>query len=192
VHTPEKKVDLLPALVERGTGGAPPDPVDALDGDSLVPLLHADARGFDDRTVAGERLAEGAIGPHLMLKRGHHKYIHSPPDPDQLFDLDSDPDEVENLAGQPEHEDVRRAFEAEVAERWDVQALRDDVVASQRRRRLVQQALMTGRHTPWDFQPFFDASRRYMRNHMKLDDLERTARLPSPRTPEPEFGREER
>ncbi len=61
--------------------------------------------------------------------------------------------------------------------------LREDVVASQRRRRMVAAALMTGRRTSWDFQPMRDASVSYMRNHLKLDDLEYRSRLPHVETP---------
>ncbi len=50
--------------------------------------------------------------------------------------------------------------------------------ASQRRRRLVDAALAKGDVRAWDFQPFRDASKQYMRNSMDLDDLEAMARFP--------------
>ena len=56
---------------------------------------------------------------------------------------------------------------------------------SQRRRRIVGDALGRGRETSWDHEPAYDASRRYIRNHMDLGELEATARYPSVR-PEPE------
>jgi choline-sulfatase len=67
---------------------------------------------------------------------------------------------------------------AEVAARWDLSALRADVLASQKRRRLVVRALQQGRQTAWDYQPVRDASQLYVRGHMKLDDLEAMARFP--------------
>ena len=73
----------------------------------------------------------------------------------------------------------------EAMRRWDPVALRRSVIASQRRRRLVAQALMAGQHTPWDFQPVWDASRQYMRNHLDLNELERRARYPVPKHPKP-------
>ena len=51
-------------------------------------------------------------------------------------------------------------------------------LASQRRRRLVAEALSQGKLTSWDHQPWVDASQQYMRNHIDLDDLERRARYP--------------
>jgi choline-sulfatase len=78
---------------------------------------------------------------------------------------------------------VCAAFQAEVVHRWNPAALRQTVIASQRRRRLVDRALRRGRYTPWDFQPWQDASQLYMRNHLDLNDLERRARFPMPITP---------
>jgi choline-sulfatase len=54
------------------------------------------------------------------------------------------------------------------------------VLASQRRRRFVAQALTLGKLKSWDHQPLVDASQQYMRNHIDLDDLERKARYPQP------------
>jgi choline-sulfatase len=42
----------------------------------------------------------------------------------------------------------------------------------------VSKALGTGVQTSWDFTPTYDASRRYIRNHMDLNDLEEMARFP--------------
>ena len=49
---------------------------------------------------------------------------------------------------------------------------------SQQRRFAVSEALDTGVQTPWDFTPTYDASRRYIRNHMDLNELEEMARFP--------------
>ena len=37
---------------------------------------------------------------------------------------------------------------------------------------------MTGATRPWDYQPFRDAAKLYIRNAMDLDDLEAMARFP--------------
>jgi len=179
-------VDVLPTMVDLGAGDGPaPDLADAVDGQSLMPLLQGGTAGRDD-TVLGEILCESAIAPCLMIRRGRHKYIYSQPDPEQLYDLESDPNELQNLARRPEYDDLRRGFFEEMMDRWDVDAVHQDVLASQRRRRLAARALATGRSNPWDFQPSRDASQQYMRNHMELDDLERRARYPAPEIPQPD------
>jgi choline-sulfatase len=113
-----------------------------------------------------------------MIKRGHYKFVHSPVDPDQLYDLADDPDEVCNLASNPQHAARIHEFRGEVRRRWDLPSLQAAVIASQTRRRLVNEALRAGRYTPWDFQPLRDASRRYVRNDQELGDLEAMARFP--------------
>ena len=140
--------------------------------------------------MAAEYLAEGAIAPIVMIRRGRHKFVHSPADPDQLYDLASDPHERANLAGDPASAGLAGEFRREVAERWDLGALDREVRQSQRRRIAVSEALGTGTPAPWDFTPAYDASRRYIRNHMNLGDLEEMARFPPTgrRTPPPDRG----
>ncbi|MGA7810497.1 MAG: choline-sulfatase, partial [Bradyrhizobium sp.] len=114
----------------------------------------------------------------VMIRRGPFKFIHSPADPDQLYDLVRDPGERDNLAKDPTCAGLIADFRAEVAKRWDIAELDARVRESQRRRRLANAALNKGEPRPWDFQPFRDASKQYMRNSMDLDDLEAKARFP--------------
>jgi choline-sulfatase len=167
-------VDVLPTLCEL-SGSDVKDYATPLDGRSLVPQLGG-APGADE--VIGEYLAEGAIAPLVMIKRGRYKFVHCPVDPDQLYDLALDPDEVRNLAADRIQARRVEALRAEVGRRWDLPALHEAVVASQRRRALVYDALRKGRHTPWDFQPHRDASRQYVRNDQDLGELEAMARFP--------------
>lgn len=171
-------LDVLPTLAGIARDGMAPEDAGPLDGRSLLPHLTGEAGGHD--LALGEYLAEGALAPMVMVRRGRHKLVHSPADPDQLFDLADDPDEIRNLAGDPESAGILAAFRDEVAARWDLPALHAAVLASQRRRRFVNGALRRGRHRPWDFQPVRDASGLYVRNHQDdgLDDLEARARLP--------------
>ena len=172
-------VDLLPTLVELAGANPTRDLASPIDGRSLMPHL-AGQDGHDE--VLGEYLAEGAVAPIVMIRRGRHKFIHAPGDPDQLYDLEADPDERLNRAEETAMADIVAMFRAEVAARWDLAALDRAVRESQHRRRLVDAALMTGQTKPWDFQPFKDATRQYMRNTIALDDLEATSRFPRVRS----------
>ena len=117
-----------------------------------------------------------------MVRRDGYKYIVGEDAPAQLFDLAHDRDELVNLAGRPALCARERDFAAEVARRWDFAALRAQVIASQRRRRLAQRALAQDRETPWDYRPAPEAARHYIRNRgpedTGLEDTERRARLP--------------
>jgi choline-sulfatase len=172
-------VDILPTLVDLAGGDAGGLGA-ATDGRSLTPHL-AGRSGHDE--AIGEYLAEGAIAPLVMIRRSGLKFIHSPPDPDQLYELAGDPAERLNLADDSAHAVDIAAFREEVARRWDLAALDTAVRESQRRRRVVDAALTKGEVHAWDFQPFRDASKQYMRNSMDLDDLEAMARFP--RVPRP-------
>jgi len=175
VASPVSTMDLLPTLVDLAyDGDAAPRP-GPLDGRSLLPQLTG-RTGPDD--VAAEYLAEGAIAPIVMLRRGTLKFIHCPADPDQLFDLATDPQERHNLLDSPSHQPVLTSFRAEVALRWDLPSLDRSVRDSQQRRQAIVAALAHGARAPWDYQPRVDASTRYIRNHMDLLDLEAMARFP--------------
>jgi choline-sulfatase len=165
-------VDLLATLVELG--GAK-QPTVRTDGRSLLPHLRGDD-GHD--AVFGEYLAEGVVAPMLMIRHGGYKFIHTPGDPDQLFDLTEDPNEVTNLAGEPRFATLTTAFRNELYQRWNVAELRQKVLESQQRRRIIDAALRRGQRHGWDWQPPRDATAEYIRTHMDLDDLERKARLP--------------
>jgi choline-sulfatase len=166
-------IDLLPTLLEIAGEGSSPELATPVEGRSL--LAHLQRSGGHDEAL-GEYLGEGALAPVVMIRRGRHKFIHSPADPDQLYDLESDPDELVNLAVAEAGSSA--AWRADVAARWDLAGLHDDILSSQRRRRLINEALSLGQLKPWDFQPVRDASREYVRNHLDLDDIEAMARFP--------------
>ncbi len=174
-------LDILPTLVELAHDGAAPDGVQPeyaapIGGRSLLGALRGRSRGPGE--VIGEYLAEGAIAPVVMIRRGRYKFVHSPVDPDQLYDLAADPDERVNLAGDPQHTGRVNEFRAEVARRWNLPEVHAAVLANQRQRHFVYPALRAGRFQPWDFQPLRDATRAYIRNDQELNDLEAMARFP--------------
>ncbi|MBV8472768.1 MAG: choline-sulfatase, partial [Hyphomicrobiales bacterium] len=174
-------LDLLPTLVDIA-GGDSAALGASVDGRSLVP--HLEGREGHDEAL-GEYLAEGAIAPMVMIRRGAHKFVHSPADPDQFYDLAADPAERTNLATSPAQADSVTRFRDEIARRWDLEAIDAKVRRSQRRRRVVDAALSRGEVHAWDFQPHTDASRLYVRNTMALDDIEAMARYPRVAAPPP-------
>jgi choline-sulfatase len=166
--------DIAPTLIDLA-GGDSQAFRETMDGRSLLP--HLEGREGHDEAL-GEYLAEGALAPIVMIRRGHYKFIHSAADPDQLYDLERDPGERDNLATRAQ--EVLRVddFRREIERRWNLAALDTDVRSSQRRRRLVDSALNLGAARSWDFQPYSDASKQYVRNSVPLDVSEARARFP--------------
>ena len=179
VREPVSLADLAPTLADLARPGLSGELALPVDGRSLVPLLEGAAENAD-ATVAGEYLAESALAPMVMLRRDRWKLIHTPSDPDQLFDLESDPLELVNLADSTEHASVLRELREEVARRWDLDAIERDVRQSQRARLAVFRALQQGVTYPWDFQPSRAASKQYTRNTMDVAVRDQQSRFPPP------------
>ena len=183
VAAPVSLVDIVPTLMELS--GIRTKPVEPLAGTSLLPLCGSPDSGNrtepaadQDRTVLGEYMAEGSVAPLHMIRRGSHKFVHCPADPDQLFDLTNDPNELTNLATDPAFAGTVQSFRDEVASHWNLDNLTREVLEDQVRRRLVNKALRSGTFTPWDYTPPRDGSNEYMRNHLDLNEVERGARWP--------------
>jgi choline-sulfatase len=187
VATPVSLLDLVPTLLELAVAGDG-DAVD-LDGHSLLPEL-ALQRHARPSPVVAEYLAEGVTAPAVMVRQGRYKLVSCDGDPDQLYDLVSDPFELENLAVSLDHEHIHRTLRAEVTRRWDLTELHEEVLTSQRQRRLISRALNRGAHASWDFQPQMDATMRYVRSRADLYEVQRRARLDSPPQPGRGSGRE--
>jgi choline-sulfatase len=171
-------MDLLPTFCDIATDGKGIDHAAPLDGASLLGLAAGSPKAWPN-TVFGEYMAEGTFQPAFMIRRDRWKYIACAGDPPQLYDVSADPHEFTNLAGDPKHARIAQAFAAEVAKKWDSGAIRLQVVESQRNRIVIQDALLKGKITPWDFQPFQDAAKQYNRNYgAELYDTDRRARIP--------------
>lgn len=156
-------VDLLPTFIDAA-GGSLDMLGEPIDGRSLMPLARGQADLVDE--AIGEYCAEMTPYPVFMIRRGALKYIHCAPDPAQLYNVFMDPLEKVNLANDPEYADASAAFAAEVAARWDSEALRRDVIRTQKSRRALHAAMEAGAGEHWDYNPPRDATQEYVRNHM--------------------------
>ncbi|MBZ9789819.1 choline-sulfatase [Rhizobium sp. 3T7] len=145
------------------------------DGEDLAPL----ATGTGGRgPVPMEYAAEGSEAPLVCLREGRFKLTLCDKDPPLLFDLDADPKELNNLAGDAGHVEILENLKSLAEKRWNLQGFDAAVRESQARRWVVYEALRNGAYYPWDYQPLQKASERYMRNHMDLNVLEESQRYP--------------
>ena len=168
---PVSLADILPTLAELG---GTKTLARKTDGRSLVPLVNGKPE-HAEATAWGEYLAEGTIAPMYMLRRGNWKFIHAPTDPDQLFNLVDDPNELKNLAAS---HPLGKLFRAEVEAKFDIKRTNQAVRESQKSRLMLFKAMKNGSSFPWDFQPLRKASEQYTRNHMSVTDRDLKSRLP--------------
>jgi len=156
-------VDLLPTFVDLATGGKPFEPVDPIDGASLVPLLDGVLDG-SARVVISEYSSEGVCAASRMVREGAWKYVYTRGLPPMLFNLLADPDELDDLAGQPAHAALERRLHARAIDRWDPEEVHARILESQKRRLfLAEVAASSDLYSNWAYQPFVDASKRYIR-----------------------------
>ena len=174
VTDPVSTIDVTPTLCDLA--GVPLDEIaDWLDGESLIGLASGGQR---TSPVAMEYAAEGSEAPLVALRSGKWKYVKCALDPDQLFDLDADPQELRNLANVEKMQEVAARLRRIADEKWNLDKFDSEVRASQAARWVVYEALRNGSYYPWDHQPLQKASERYMRNHMDLNVLEEGQRFP--------------
>ncbi|MFM8624891.1 MAG: sulfatase-like hydrolase/transferase [Betaproteobacteria bacterium] len=129
VHEPVSHVDIPVTILEAA--GAPALP--QASGHSLMDIL----RGcVPRRPVLSEYHAIGSTGGATMLRVGHWKYCHYTDHPPQLFDLQSDPQELCDLAGDPAHADRLRQCLSMLLQHLDPQEV-------DRRAKARQQALLS-------------------------------------------------
>jgi len=174
VTDPVSNIDVCPTLCDLA-GVSMAEVMPWTSGESVVPLGQGAQR---QSPVAMEYAAEASYAPMVSLRQGRYKLNLCALDPDQLYDLDTDPNELTNLAEDPEHAEGYAALKLIATERWDLDRFDADVRASQARRWVVYEALREGGYFPWDYQPLQKASERYMRNHMDLNVVEEQARAP--------------
>jgi choline-sulfatase len=160
-------VDLLPTFLDLASEARRVEAVDALDGRSLLPLLTGaedGAQGDPARTVISEYSSEGVCAASRMVRQGRHKYIFTRGLPPLLFDLQADPDELDNLAGRPEWAEVEAALHQRLVQDWEPEGVHQRILASQRRRLFLAEVTGSSSLYPnWAYQPFTDESKRFIR-----------------------------
>ena len=178
--SPCSLVDLLPTMLDMAsTKNTPPPPLgQPIDGRSLWQMAQTGKE--DNNEVMGEAIgeycAEMTDHPVIMVRRGDYKYIHCDRDAPLLFDIKNDPMERTNLA--TSKADLAKNFADEIAKRWDMATIRRDVLAKQKQRRAIYEAMQKGTRADWDYNPPRNAAEEYVRNHMDWTETATKTRFP--------------
>jgi len=106
--TPVSLVDLYPTIIQAT--GVTEESEEDLPGSSLFDIA---AEGFDqERTVFSQYHASASPTGGFMLRKGKYKFNYYVDYPPELFDLEADPDEQNDLAGNPIFAEVCAQYEA--------------------------------------------------------------------------------
>lgn len=128
-------VDLMPTLLDLA--GVELPVATGQDGESLVPLLHGDTEGWRDEAIV-EFAGSGYPSPSRMVRQGRYKYWLTWGTDPVLYDVVADPDELNNLAGQPDHAEAEARLHTRLMRDWDPEAVKEACIDSQRRRLLLR------------------------------------------------------
>lgn len=140
--------DVLPTCLDVA-GVAEPERL-SMDGRSMLPLMEGE--GEEERVVFSEMHGEGVQAPCFMVRRGQYKYNYFDGHGEQLFDLENDPREWNDLARDPANRALADELRGLILGRFDPEAIEADVRDSIARRFLIQKALAAnGTHWgTWD------------------------------------------
>jgi choline-sulfatase len=124
-ETPVSLVDCYPTILE--SAGLEPDTSDR-PGESLWQIAQEPDR---TRTILSEYHAAGTKHAIFMICDGRWKYIHYCHEDPQLFDLTADPQEQNDLAASPDHQDILKTYEHQLRSILDPEAVDAETKADQ-------------------------------------------------------------
>ena len=130
VAAPVELNDLFPTLCAKAGIPIP----EGLDGSDLTNLMSGNSEGWRDSAIT-EYWSNQTTGPMRMLRTPRYKYAAFPEDPSILFDLETDPDEFENLAGQAAHRELEASLHEQLMAGFSWESVADQIEADKVRSR---------------------------------------------------------
>ena len=107
-------VDLMPTFLEIGGADLPNN----LDGRSIVPLLRGETvADWHDDVFAEFHGYEATLATVRMVRTDSWKYVYNPYSEDELYDMQSDPHELHNLATHLGYKHVLRRMKDRMVKR---------------------------------------------------------------------------
>lgn len=119
---------------------------------------HPDGRNLSDlvygKRPSGEGLAimenynEGVWKGYRMVRKGKYKLVHIPKISTELYDIENDPGEWNNLASNKKYTKIRKELEAIAMDGWDPERLNEVRYRSEERRMVIKES---GTKPEWEY-----------------------------------------
>lgn len=127
IDTPVSLVDLHPTIIGFA-GEAPHEDDSDLPGQSLSTI---DNSLYQQREVFSEYHDWSSITGMFMLRKNRWKLVYYPGYPSQLFDMENDPQERDDLGCRDQFRDIRNELEQSMRRIVDMEAINEQAFADQ-------------------------------------------------------------
>lgn len=128
VDTPVSLVDVTATIADAV--GIEPHP--EWKGESILSVIESDNPEVQERIIFSEYHAHGTSHGMFMIRKGRYKYVYYPANPAQLFDLQIDPKEMNNLANTKEYIKIREELDRELRKIVDPDAVDAKALSDQK------------------------------------------------------------
>jgi choline-sulfatase len=146
--TPVSLLDIMPTILDL-VGFSKSERL-TMDGRSIVPLL--EGKEQPNRLVFSEMHSEGVYSTCFMIRKGRYKYIYIHGHDEQLFNLEEDPDEWNNLAGRADYASIKEELKSCILSRFTPDQTEKQLRDSLQRRQFLKKT-MNKTKRDWAFQP---------------------------------------
>ena len=154
--------DLCPTLSEIGGAEEFCARWGSTDSASFSALLTEEDTAWNDTAVM-QYFGPGVEAPWFAIRRGDFKYIYIHGWGGILINLGDDPEETNDLAGDPAHAALAANLHDALVGQLDLDALSALVMENKKQRCFLHQSLKGSPGYAWDHQPDFDAGKQYVR-----------------------------
>ena len=134
ISAPVNLVDLFPFILESVGEGSPDTITAEHPGVSIARTISAPESAESARAVFSEYHGMGSKTAAYMIRKGAYKLIYYADYPLQLFDLASDPEELNDIAGQASAQPVVTDLKSELLRICDPEAVNRQAKHDQQRR----------------------------------------------------------
>ncbi|MCP4256615.1 MAG: sulfatase-like hydrolase/transferase [Planctomycetes bacterium] len=146
--TPVSLLDIMPTILDL-VGFAESQRL-RIDGASLTPLL--EGKEQSNRMVFSEMHSEGVYATCFMVRKGRYKYIYIHGHDEQLFNLEKDPDEWNNLADRNDHAQICEELKKCILSQFNPDQIEKQLRESLQKRQFLKKA-MSKTKRDWSFIP---------------------------------------